>query len=123
MRGIAAIALTALAGIAGWYGRGYYEANRYVDGPCFVSGVRSNAATGQVVVDCVMGKVTYGPARIMLTDSVQTAVDDPDDTSYVKATIWIEGEPIGTLRREWLYDVKNVIEAAKGRGSVQPAGG
>ncbi len=41
MRGIAAIALIALAGIAGWYGRGYYEANRYVDGPCFVSGVRS----------------------------------------------------------------------------------
>ena len=107
----------------GWYGRGYYEASRYVDGPCFVSGFRSNPAEGRIVVDCVMGDVTYGPAHVTSGDVVRTAIDDPYDTSYVQATIWIEGEPIGASRREWLYDVKNVIEAVKGREQIQPAGG
>jgi hypothetical protein len=107
----------------GWYGRGYYEASHYADGPCFVSGFRSDPAEGRIVVDCVMGEVTYGPAHVIAGDVVRTAIDDPDDTSYVQATIWIEGELIGSSRREWLYDVKNVIEAVKGRGQIQPAGG
>jgi hypothetical protein len=70
-----------------------------------------------------MGEVTYGPAHVMSRDVVRTAVDDPDDSSYVQVPIWIEGEPIGSSRREWLDDVKNVTEAVKGRGEIQPAGG
>jgi hypothetical protein len=123
MRGRAAIALIASVGAAGWYGCGYYEASRYVDGPCLVSGFRSNPAEVRVVVDCVMDDVTYGPACVILDDTVRTAIEDPDDTSFVQATIWIEGEPIGTSRRDWLYDVKNVIEAVKGRAQIRPAGG
>ena len=70
-----------------------------------------------------MGDTVYGPAHILLDDVVRTAIDDPGDTSYVQATVWIEGEPIGSSRRMWLYDVKNVIEAVNGREQIQPAGG
>ena len=47
-----------------------------------------------------------------------TAVDDPHDTSYVQATIRIEGETLGSGRRVWLRDVKNVIEEAIGRERI-----
>ena len=99
--------LIVAASAAGWYGRDCYEANRYVDGPCCVSGSRSNPAQGGIVV-------------VIPGDVVRTAIDDPYDTSYVQATIWIEGEPIGS----WLYnDVTNLIEAVTGRAQIQPSGG
>ncbi len=34
--------------------------------------------------------------------------------AYVEATIWVESDPLGLLRREWIHDVKNVIEATIG---------
>lgn len=107
----------------GWYGHAYYEANRYVDGPCFVSGFRSNPIEGRIVVDCIMGDAVFAPAQVLLGDIVRTAIDDPNDTSYVQATIWVQGDPVGSARRKWLYDVKNVIEAVKGRAAFEPAGG
>jgi hypothetical protein len=70
-----------------------------------------------------LGEVNYGPAHVIAGDVVHTAIDDPHDTSYVQPTICIEGEPMGSSRREWLYDIKNVIEAVAARGRVQPAGG
>jgi hypothetical protein len=70
-----------------------------------------------------MGRVVYGPAHVLVDDAVRTAIDDPTDTSYVQATIWLANEPLGSHRREWLYDVKNVIEKVKGSAAIQPAGG
>lgn len=121
MKGAAVIGLVTVAAAGGWLGHAHWNTSRYVDGPCFVSGFRSNPAEGHIVVDCVMGEVSYRLANVMLGDAIRTAVDDREDTSFVQATIWIEGEPIGSSRREWLYDVKSVIEAVKGRGQIQPA--
>jgi hypothetical protein len=89
-----------------------------VDGPCFVSGIFSDPAAGRVVAQCVTGGTSYVDAEVVVNDEVRTAIDDPHDTSFVQATIFIVGEKPRIFRRVWLYDVKNVIEIAKGRSRI-----
>jgi hypothetical protein len=122
MNGATTALLVAAGAAAGWFGHGYYSSSWYVDGPCFVSALLSDPARGKVSANCVMGDAVYGTAQISLDDAVRTAIDDPRDTRYLQATIWIEGEALGSARRVWIYDVKNLVEEAIGRERIHPAG-